>query len=149
MTQNRQKISEDRQRIEHSFEVGYLVFLRLQPYRQSSLKKSGVEKLKPRFYGPYRIMRRVGEVAYELEIPKGRNIHNVFHVSCLKKKMGQFISTSEELPPLDEEGQLELVLEEVLEFRERKLRSRVIRECLIRWRGLPVEDATWESEKVL
>ena len=62
--------------------------------------------------------------------------------------MGQFISTSEELPLLDEEGQLELVPEEVLEFRERKL-SRVIRECLIRWRGIPVEDATWESEQVL
>jgi hypothetical protein len=44
---------------------------------------------------------------------------------------------------------LELVLEEVLEFWEQKLRSRVIRECLIRWRGLPVEDATWESEQVL
>jgi hypothetical protein len=126
-----------------------LVFLRLQPYRQSSLKKSGAEKLKPRFYGPYRIMRRVGEVAYELELPKERKIHNVFHVSCLKKELGQFTNTSEELPPLDEKGQLELVPEEVLEFRERKLRSRVIRECLIRWRGLPLEDATWESEQVL
>jgi hypothetical protein len=63
--------------------------------------------------------------------------------------VGQFISTSEELPPLDEEGQLDLVLEEVLEFQERKLRSKVIRECLIRWRGLPVEDATWESKQVL
>jgi hypothetical protein len=50
---------------------------------------------------------------------------------------------------LDEEGQLELVLEEVLEFQERKLRSRFIKECLIKWRGLPVEDATWESEQVL
>ena len=73
----------------------------------------------------------------------------MFHVSCLKKVVGQFTNTSEELPPLDEEGQLELVLEEVLEFRERKLRSRVIRECLIRWRGLPIEDANWESEQVL
>ena len=62
--------------------------MRLQPYRQSSLKKSGAEKLKPRFYGPYRIMRRVGEVAYELELPKESKIHNVFHVSCLKKGSG-------------------------------------------------------------
>jgi hypothetical protein len=147
--QNRQKISADRHKIERSFEVGDLVFLRLQPYRQSSLEKSGVEKLKPRFYGPYRIMRRVGEVAYELELPEGSKIHNVFHMSCLKKAVGQFISTSKELPPLDEEGQLELVSEEVLEFREWKLRSRVIRECLIKWRGLPVEDATSKREQVL
>jgi hypothetical protein len=139
----------DRQLIEHSFEVGDVVFVRLQPYRQSSLKKSEAEKLKPRFYGPYRIMCRVGEVAYELELPEGSWIHNVLHLSCLKKVVGQFISTSKELPPLDEEGQLELVLEEVLEFREWKLRSRVMRECLIRWRGLPVEDASWESEQVL
>jgi hypothetical protein len=95
-----------------------LVFLRLQPYRQSSLKKSGAEKLKPRFYGPYRIMRRVGEVSYELELPERRKIHNMFHMSCLKKAVGRFISTSEELPPLDEEGQMELVPEEVLEFQE-------------------------------
>jgi hypothetical protein len=123
-----------------------LVFLRLLPYRQSSLKKSGAKKLKPRFYGPYRIMHRVGEVAYELELLEGSKTHNVFHMSCLKKAVGQFISTLEELPPLDEEGQLELVLEEVLEFREQKLRSRVIRECLIKQRWLPVEDTTWESE---
>ena len=50
---------------------------------------------------------------------------------------------------MDEVGQLELVPKEVLEFREQKLRSRVIRECLIRWRGLAVEDATWESDQVL
>jgi hypothetical protein len=52
-------------------------------------------------------MRRVGEVTYELELPEGSKIHNVFHVFCLKKAVGQFINTSEELPPLDEEGQVE------------------------------------------
>jgi hypothetical protein len=146
---NRQKISADKHMIERSFEVGDLVFLRLQPYRQSSLKKSGTEKLKARFYGPYRIMRRVGKVAYELELPEGSNIHNMFHMSCLKMAVGKFISTSKELPSLDEEGQLELVSEEVLEFREKKLRRKVIKECLIRSRGLPIEDATWESKHVL
>jgi hypothetical protein len=148
-TQNQQKTYADRHRVERSFEVGDLVFLRLQPYRQSSLKKSGAEKLRPRFYGPYRVVRRVGEVAYELELPEGSKIHNVFHVSCLKKAVGQQVTTSVELPPLDEEGQLVLIPEEILEVRERRLRSRVIREFLIRWRDLPVEDATWEGDQIL
>ena len=50
---------------------------------------------------------------------------------------------------MDEEGQLDLVPEEVLESHKRKLRSMFIRECLIIWRGIPVEDATWESKKEL
>ena len=78
----------DRHRIEHSFEVGDLVYLRLQPYRQPSLKKKGVEKLKPHFYGPYKVVRKVGEVAYELELLEESNSHNVFHVSNLKKIVG-------------------------------------------------------------
>ena len=82
--QNQQKLYVDKHRIERSFEVGDLVYLRLQPYRQYSLKKKGAKKLKPRFYGPYRIIK-VGEVAYELELPQESKIHNVFHVSNLKK----------------------------------------------------------------
>jgi hypothetical protein len=135
--------------VERTFEVGDLVFLRLQPYKRSSLKKSGVKKLKPRFYGPYRVGRRVGEVAYELKFSEVRNIHNVFHVSCLKKALEQKFTTSAELPPLDEEGKLVLVPEELLEVREKRLRKRVIREYLISGRDLPLEDAMWESDHIL
>jgi hypothetical protein len=103
--------------------VGDLVFLRLHSYRQSSLKKGREKQLKLGLYGPYWITRRVSAVAYELELPEGSKIHNVFHVSCLKKAVGQQATTLEEFPPLDEEDQLELVLEEVLEHRERRLRS--------------------------
>jgi hypothetical protein len=63
--------------------------------------------------------------------------------------VGQQVIISEEFPPLDEEGQLELVLEEVIEQRERRLRRRVIRECLVIWSGFPMEDATWEGEHIL
>jgi hypothetical protein len=102
-TQNWQKVSANRHKTERSFEVGDSVFLRLQPYRKSSLKKSGAKNIKPRFYGHYRITCRVGKVAYELELPYRSRTHNVFHVSCLKKAVEQFISTLEELPLLDEE----------------------------------------------
>ena len=50
--QNQQKLYADRHRVEQSFEVGDLVYLRLQPYRLSSLKKKGAEKLKPRSTDP-------------------------------------------------------------------------------------------------
>jgi hypothetical protein len=88
-------------------------------------------------------------MAYELDLPQGRKIHNVFHVSCLKRAIGKHITPIEELPPLDEEGQLILIPEEVLEVREKRLRKRSIREYLIKWKNLPIEDATWESEQVL
>ena len=95
--------------------MGDFVYLRLQLYRQSSLKKKGAEKLQPRFYGPYKIIQKVAEVAYELELPPESKIHNVFHVSNLKKVVRQQIVTSSELLPLDDEGQLLLIPECILE----------------------------------
>ena len=76
---------------------------------QSSLEKKGVRKLKPLFYSPYKVVRKVGEVAYELEIPKERNIHDVFHVLNLKKKIEQHIAPSNKLPPLDDEWLLMVI----------------------------------------
>ena len=52
--------------------------------------------------------RRVGEVAYELELPTGSRIHNIFHVSCLKKALGQQVTATEELLPTEDEGHLVL-----------------------------------------
>jgi len=147
--QNQQKIYADKNKVERNFEVGDLVYLRLQPYHQTSIKKNGVEKLKPRFYGPYKVSRRIGEVAYEIELPSRSKIHNVFHVSCLKKALGQQVIVTEEIPPLDEEGQLILIPEEVLEVREKRLRNMSIEEYLIKWKNLPIEDASWEGEQVL
>jgi hypothetical protein len=65
--QNQQKVQADKHRVERTFEVSDLVYLRLQPHRQTSIKRSGTEKLQPRFFGPYRVNRRVGVVAYELD----------------------------------------------------------------------------------
>ncbi|XP_059076365.1 uncharacterized protein LOC131875741 [Cryptomeria japonica] len=86
--QNQHKIYADKKRVERHFEIGKLVYLRLQPYRRPSLKLSGAEKLKPWFYGSYQVVRKVGAVAYELDLPVGSKIHNVFHVSCFKKALG-------------------------------------------------------------
>ena len=50
---------------------------------------------------------------------------------------------------MDEEGQLILIPKEILEIREKRLRNRSIKEYLIRWKDLPIEDATWEQEHVV
>ena len=88
-------------------------------------------------------------MAYELELPEESNIHNVFHVSSLKKTLGQHTAPSTELPPLDDEGLLVLILEEILQVQERKLQNKVIQEYLVKWRELPMENATWEGTQVL
>ena len=126
-----------------------MVYLRLQLYQQLSLKQKGAEKLKPRFYVPYRVIRRIGQVAYELELPQGSKIHNIFHVSCLKKALGQQVTVTNELPPMDDEGHLVLQPEAIIDTRERQLQSRILQEFLVRWKNLLDEDATWESEKIL
>ena len=73
-------------------------------------------------------------MAYELELPEESKIHNVFHVPSLKKTVGQHITPSTELPPLDDKGLLVLIPEKILQVRERKLRNRVIREYLVEWK---------------
>ena len=50
-------------------EVVDWVFVRLQPYKQLSLKQQGNDKLAPKFYGPYQIIRKISPTAYELKLP--------------------------------------------------------------------------------
>ena len=106
------------------------------------LNQKGVEKLKPRFYKPYKVTQSVREVAYKLELPPRSQVHNIFHVSFLKKALGQQVTTVVELPPIDDEGHLVLHPDAILDTRERHLRSKVLKEFLIRWRNFPGEDAT-------
>jgi hypothetical protein len=101
MAQNRMKQQADQHRSEISFEVGDWVFLRLQPYKQMSLKQAKKDnKLSPKYYGPYKVLQKIGTMAYKLELPASSRVHPVFHVSCLKKVIGDKIPFQTILPEL-------------------------------------------------
>jgi hypothetical protein len=85
VVQSRQKSYADHRRRELSFEVGDFVYLKVSPMRGlRCFKVRG--KLAPRFIGPFKILEKRGEVTYQLELlPQLSDMHDVFHVSQLKK----------------------------------------------------------------
>ncbi|KAL7090674.1 hypothetical protein ACP275_12G056400 [Erythranthe tilingii] len=102
IARNRMKCKADQHRREVSFDEGDCVYLKLQPYRQKSVAFRGSLKLAPRFFGPYQITEKVGSVAYRLALPPESQIHNVFHVSLLRKNLGPVAPTSPALPPISD-----------------------------------------------
>jgi hypothetical protein len=103
MEQNRMKQQANQGRSERQFEEGDHVFLRLQPYNKNSLKAKHYQKLAPKFYGPYTVLKCVGQVAYQLALPSHSKLHPVFHVSCLKKVIGTKFQIQTNLPELAKE----------------------------------------------
>lgn len=133
----------DLKRTERSFEKGDWVYLRLQPYKQQTVAQRRNMKLSPRFYGPFQVVEKIGGAAYKLLLPEDSKIHPVFHVSCLKEKLGRRHQLVVTLPPTDREGVVRPEPEEILARRMKKARGRAVIKVLVRWRGLKEEDASW------
>lgn len=148
--QRKMKSNADAHRKERVFQVGDWVYLKLKPYRQLSLRKSHMWKLTPKYCGPYPVLKRIGEVAYELRLPEESRIHPVFHVSQLKKHVGSKDKVSATVPPMDAEGQFMLVPVKILQKRMIKRNNAAVGQWLIQWAHLPVEEATWElAEEIM
>lgn len=145
IAQHRMKQLADTHRTERIFEVGDWVYLKLQPFKQVTVAFRRNAKLAPKYFGPYQIVQKIGPVAYKLELPANSKIHPVFHVSLLKKKVGDGVVIQTELPLTGKDGQLQL---EPLAVLDRKLINRNNRPhtlVLVQWTNSIPEDATWED----
>jgi hypothetical protein len=148
--QSQQKSYVDKRRRDLSFEIGDFVYLKVSPMRGTRrLRVKG--KLAPRYVGPFKIIDRKGEVAYQLELsPQLSEVHDVFHVSQLKKCLRVL---EEQLPMeyLDLGGDLTYSERpiKILDRVERVTHSKVIKMCKVYWSHHTEDEATWEHEKEL
>jgi hypothetical protein len=92
------------------------------------------------YAGPYKVLERVGKVAYRLQLPEDAKIHDVFHVGVLKPMCGPPPSTVPALPPL-QHGRPLLQPDQVLHASLR----RGVWHVLVQWADMPPSEATWEQ----
>ncbi|GKC53698.1 retrotransposable element Tf2 [Tanacetum coccineum] len=121
--QDRIKNLADKDRSDREFDVDTWVYLKLQPYRQVTVRQNKHHKLSPKYFGPFKIIQRVGKVSYKLQLPESSPVPSV--LSYVYR----------------------LILEEPYDVLDRRMAKRgnaAAIYVLIQWvNGSPV-DATWE-----
>jgi hypothetical protein len=147
----RQKSYHDKGTTPRHFEVGDYVYLKVSPTK--GVQRFGVKgKLAPRYIGPYEVIEVCGPVAYRILLPKRFSaVHNVFHVTQLKK--GMHVPENEVITEANAwiEPDFSLIKHplRVLDRKERKTRRQTIRMYKIQRSHHTEEEATWETEEYL
>jgi hypothetical protein len=129
--------------------VGDHVFLKVKANR-SSLKLGNYAKLAARFCGPFEILERIGPVAYMIALPASMTVHNVFHVSFLKKYIPDANHVIDwNVIQVEQEGVLQVHLVRILDRKRKQLWNRAIGLVKVQWTWYGPEDATWEHEDAM
>ncbi len=143
--QNRQKQHADRGRRELQFEPGDRVMLST---KNTPIAQGPAYKLKPRFTGPFKVIDVVSPVAYRLQLPSSWRVHDVFHVSCLapfRDGTDDFPTRQRQRPPppvFDPQIGESYIADCLLGRRFN--RSTRQHEYLVKWKGYPDHEATYQ-----
>ena len=145
--QDRQKSYADKRRKHLEFEVGDLIYLKMITFKGRA-RVSGRRKLDPRFLGPFRILERVGAVAYKLDLPSEMDAyHNVFHVSQLRKCLTDQDIVLPEIPKdLGKNLTLETRPVRIIDRMEKAMRKKTVPMLKIVWEFNGKDIITWETE---
>ncbi|GJS73893.1 putative reverse transcriptase domain-containing protein [Tanacetum coccineum] len=144
---SRQKSYADVRRKPMEFSVGDMVMLKVSPWK-GVIRFGKRGKLSPRYIGPFKIIERIGPVAYKLELPeKLRGIHNTFHVSNLKR----CLADENLIIPLEEiqlDDKLHFIEEpvEIMDREVKQLKQSRIPIVKVRWNSRRGPEFTWERE---
>ena len=146
--QNKQKSYVDNRRRDLEFKVGDHVFLKVS-LMKSVMKFGKNGKVSPQFVGPFEILERVGILAYKVALPpRLSKIHNVFHVSTLRKCVFD-PSHIVKLEPIQifEDLTYEEVPIQIVDVMGKVLRRVVVRLVKVQWTNHSIREATWELEE--
>jgi hypothetical protein len=149
-TKARQESYANRRRRPLEFEAGDRVYLHVPPTR--GVKRFGVKgKLASHYINPFLILARLGNVAYRLELPPTlADVHNVFHVSQLKKCLRHPVDvTVDDVSPLDADLSYPEHLVKILDQQDRVTRRQMIQFFKVQWSHHSEREATWETEEFI
>jgi hypothetical protein len=125
-SQDRHKVYADKNWTTREFKVGEHVLLKVKP-KKISLKLGSCTKLAARLCGPFEILDKIGLVSYMLALPASMNVHNVFHVSLLKKYVDDPNHVVDwHIIQVDTEGDFQVHPVRVLDRKVKMLWNRVI-----------------------
>ena len=148
--QDRKKSYDEKRRKDLKFSIGDLVFVKVSPLK-SVIRFGRRGKLAPRFVGPFPVLELVGNLAYRIDLSeKMAGVHNVFHVSQLRK----FVHDPSVAISLDRLDDIEVESEAVGNRRPmrivgkgtKQLRRKTVKLVKVQW-GENENDCTWETEE--
>jgi hypothetical protein len=137
------KLQADKKHSDRTFVAGDSVFIKLQPYVQSSVSCRANHKLSFKYFGPYSITRVINPTAYEVQLPSESRIHPVFHVSQLRRALYPGTPSSSCLPiPTDTFA----IPVKIISQRWKRTATGRREQVQVQWSNADDQDITWEDK---